>query len=141
MKPALGVFLLVVISLFAGCATATPDQAIRTMRLEQRTVFGESRLFSTVGFWALDEAVKPKAMASYGKGGLLDRALLRSNFPNATFAEEQGAVMVTLGTGTVPVFVLSDGPLIALDPKSDEMVHRLAQDYAHDGKAVPVVTK
>src|SRR4051812_28165669 len=99
MKSALGVFLSVVVSFLAGCSTPTPDQAIRTMRLEQKTVFGESRLFSTVGFWVLDENIKPKVLASYAAAGTLDRSLLHANFPSATFAEEQGTVMITLGSG------------------------------------------
>jgi hypothetical protein len=133
----LGLFALFAM---AGCEQA-PEQAIRKMRLEQRTVFNQSRLFSTVGFWVLDEPVRQKVMACYGPGGALNRTTLRANFPEATLAEEQGCMMVTTGSGTVPVFVLANGPTIALDPASDEMVHRLAQDYSHNGKTVPVVGK
>jgi ABC-type histidine transport system ATPase subunit len=140
MKRAFAVFSMLALLILAGCAE-TPDQAVRKMRLEQRTVFSQSRLFSTVGFWVLDEPVRQKVMAAYGAGGVLNRGILRANFPEGTFAKEQDCVMITLGSGTVPVFVVTDGPLIALDPSQDEMVHRLAQDYAHDGKTVPVVGK
>ena len=137
-----GLFILLLAAgtFLAGCTT-NPNEAIRTMRLEQKSVFGEPRLFSTVGFWVLDDPVKQKVLSSYTPSGALDRAALRTNLPEATFSEEPGHVLVTMGTGTAPVFVLGDGPLIALDATSDEMIKRLAQDYAHDGKHVPVVTK
>lgn len=140
MKHVFAVLSVLALMALGGCAE-TPDQLVRKMRLEQRTVLHESRLFSTVGFWVLDEPVRKKAMASFEPGGALNRAMLRSEFSDATLTEEGNNVMVMVGSGTVPTFVLSDGPLIALDSGHDEMVRRLAQDYAHDGKPVPVIGK
>jgi hypothetical protein len=121
----------------AGCASA-PERSIRQMRLAEEEVAGQRRLFSTFGFWVLEEPLRKKLLPCYTPEGKLDRLMLRQSLPEAQIVEAHEVVAVTLPSGAFASFLLRDGPLVSLDPKTDAIVRMVADEFSSRGR-LPVV--
>ena len=129
--------IVIAVAVLSGCASA-PERAVREMRLSEEQVAGQHRLFSTFGFWVLDEPLKKKILACYTSDGKLERTILRRSLPEAQIVDSSDVVAVTMPSGAFASFLLRDGPLVSLDPKVDAIVREAAEVFSSRGR-VPVV--
>ena len=89
-------------------------------------IAGHERLFSTFGFWMMDEPLKTQLLGCFRPNGTLDHAKLRQALPDAHIVEGKDTVAVALPTGNFTFFLLRDGPLVSLDPRFDAMVRQMS---------------
>ena len=122
----------------SGCASA-PERAVLEMRLEREEVGGQPRLFSTYGFWVLEEPVRKRVLACYSPEGVLDRPKLQASFAEAQIVDSPGCVSVVLPQAVFPLFLLRDGPLISLDPKIDSLIEQLSERAKRSHAKFPIV--
>jgi hypothetical protein len=122
----------------AGCASA-PERAILKMQLAREEVAGQPRLFSTYGFWVLEEPVRKRVLACYSPEGVLDRPKLQVIFAEAQMVDIPGCVSLVLPQAVFPSFLLRDGPLISLDPKIDSLIEQLSEQVKRSNTRSPIV--
>lgn len=134
----LAIFCAVV---FAGCqgTTASSIGPIRGMRLVYRPIGGQPHLFSTFGFWALDESLRSRLLGAYDASGVLNRTKLREIVPEAHISEEADYVRLVVTGSVFPEILLSDGWLLSLDPKFDQALISISEVFRKDDKRPPII--
>jgi hypothetical protein len=115
--------------LLSGCRSSetAASKKLLDVGLEAKAIGGKQRLFSTFGFWMLDESLRYRLVAAYRSDGTLDRTRLRQLVPEASIAESDDWVRLRMPKGPISEFLLTDRWLIALDPKLDNLIQRMTE--------------
>jgi hypothetical protein len=134
-------FAIIYTLLMMGCQSSeqAASKRILDVRLETHVVDGRQRLFSTFGFWILDESLRYRLVAAYRADGTLDRIRLRQLIPEANMSEFHDHVRLRISEGQISDFLLADRWLIALDPKLDDVIQRLMETIRRERKRLPPI--
>lgn len=123
-----------------GCQTVkTGVGPIKEMRLVERSIDGRTRIFSTFGFWVLDESLRERLLSSYDADGRLNLESLRKLVPEAQIKKQGDHVRLDVVGGVFPEILLIDDWLLALDPKADGTIVKAFEAFKSNGGRLPVV--
>lgn len=118
--------------------TAARSSPIREMRTLERTIDGQKRLFSTFGFWVLEDAIRWKIVACYDSEGRLDRVKLKEAVSPSSVIEHAEYVEIVFPQGPFSVVLMADGWLLSLDPAADSVVKEVEKSF-RERKRLPIV--
>lgn len=124
-----------------GCRSAalSNSRLVTDTRVLGKVIDGQERVFSSIGFGILDEALRRRLIMVYNSDGTLDRINLRHAIPEARILEQPDFVRILIKEGTFSEILLMDGWLLSLDPKFNELIIKISSTFSQGHSRLPVV--